>query len=244
MNKASQQNTLSPHTSGGCFDLASWKNSIRTLQKLIAIASVAVSVIRIRITPSLTPATFPYSGNATAGGGIDTQYLSIFSNVGAITSSFGPGKAKSETPEQRRQRLIRSAIRGALWRIAKMPGCREFLQEEYKDYDPAVILKNLRTFDGFQSNNLTGSGVVAQSPPAGSGSTGTPTYLSDEWFDDPSVSGWVGSLGLSRANVRTLIVLHEIKHRVGTGHDVLQDGTKRDDDYFNFGIKKHCFGVN
>ncbi len=49
---------------------------------------------------------------------------------------------------------------------------------------------------------------------------------------------------MNQRNLRTLILLHEIKHRVGATHDdVLPDGTKKDDEYFNKGIAKHCFGV-
>jgi RHS repeat-associated protein len=171
----------------------------------------------------------------------DPSWFGTLNGVGAVANSFD-GKRKKETPAQRRARLIKSSVDSALWRLANMTGCKEFIQEEFKSLDPATVLKKIYDDGNIQPNNLPAP-PVAQSPPAGSGSGGTPTYLSDEWFDGKTVGNWVGFKGLNQTNARTLIILHELKHRVGTGHDTLADGTKRDDEYFHKGIAEKCFGV-
>lgn len=62
--------------------------NLKALQKIVAIASIAVSIIRIRAgAASATPPIFPL-GQIQGSNGIDPGYITIFASVGAITNSF------------------------------------------------------------------------------------------------------------------------------------------------------------
>jgi hypothetical protein len=65
----------------------------KTLQKIVAIASIAVSIYRIRTQPPTTPPTFPFLGRSGSDG-IDPNYLFLFAGVGAIANSFTQTKDK------------------------------------------------------------------------------------------------------------------------------------------------------
>lgn len=198
--------------------------------------------------PKMISGIFSFLSDAAASAaGANAIGWGVLAGTSAAAGAIGnhlDKKKKKETKEQRRKRLIKSAVNSALWRLANMPGCKTFIQEEFNTHDPETVLKTIYADGNIQPNNLP-SPPVAQSPPAGAGSGGTPTYLSDEWFDGQTVGGWTSALGMNQTNVRTLVLLHELKHRIGTDHSsTAPDGTLRDDSYFNKGIAKHCFGVN
>ncbi|MEP6849079.1 MAG: RHS repeat-associated core domain-containing protein, partial [Acidobacteriota bacterium] len=182
---------------------------------------------------------FSFVAEGIPPGVIGSGILVTGSSVGAIANSF----AKSIKGDSKNDRLVRAAVNSALWRINSKPDCKKFLQEEFKG-DPAKILTDVYN-KGQIGKDIPRfhdiGGAVAQSPLNG-GSSGH-IQLGAPWFDS-GVGGWTGTL--NSANTRTLILLHEVKHLTGTPHDqVLRDGKiNRDDDYFNRGIAKHCFGVD
>lgn len=164
------------------------------------------------------------------------QRLLAASNfVGAIANSFAQKKGK-ETPAERHTRLIKSAYNSALWRLNNMPDCKKFIQEEFTKFDPASVLEYLHT-----NNKLLyggpDSGALAEA--FGTQGYGATLLFYNGFFEKNS---WVGKMNLN--NTRTLILLHELKHAVGSSHDTLPNGVHRDDRYFYDGIAKNCFGVN
>jgi len=164
--------------------------------------------------------------------------LTASSALGAIANSFTSGK--KETPEQRRNRLIRSAINSALWRLRNMPGCKEYIQGN-SSHNPIVTLEYLKANNGVIYDSTLGSrqnSPVAQvyGTDIGKGPN-SKIRLGDKWFDDPSVGGWKGTM--NRPRTMTNILLHELKHAVHQGH-----GPKEPNNEYYNEIAKKCFGIN
>ncbi|HEY0111002.1 MAG TPA: RHS repeat-associated core domain-containing protein [Fibrella sp.] len=169
------------------------------------------------------------------------RLLAATSFVGSVSNSLAAKRGKKKPSDKS---IIRSSVNSALWRIRSKPGCKQFLQEEFKGLDPEKVLSDV--FSKGQvvrvGSMMQIGGGVAQTN-VGAGSNGQ-IRLSEKWFDDANVGGWVGTL--NRANARTMVLLHEVKHLVGTPHDHIFKGGKlvaRDDMYFYRGIAQNCFGV-
>lgn len=157
--------------------------------------------------------------------------------VGAVANHLQPKKGQQETPEQRRNRLIRRSINSALWRLRNMPGCKDFIQGNGK-HDPIATLESLKASKKvIYDSSLGMSGPVGQVHGADVGKGPASTMrLGDKWFDDWSVGQWRGTM--NRNNTRTNILLHELKHAVDKAHGIFEPN----DRYYK-DIAKKCFGV-
>jgi len=200
----------------------------------VAIHSVAPDILSsLGLNPNLllTPSWNPDLPHPLNSGGVGSLNRYIIFNLIA-------GAARASTD------IIRGVYLSALWRIRTMPGCKEFIQEEFTGQDPETVLKAL--YDRGQIRifgPIMTQGAVARST-LGTGSAGDIRLDAGQWRDDPTVGGWRGHL--NRFNTQTLVLLHELKHIVGTPHDVvIRDGhhVRRDDAYFYKGIAEKCFGV-
>lgn len=89
---------------------------LRTLQRIISIASIAISVVRIHLSPLTTVPIFPIGGGG-GGGGISPGSLFIFASIGAINSfaSVNNGKHKKQTACSSHERILQIAsVKSAL----------------------------------------------------------------------------------------------------------------------------------
>jgi RHS repeat-associated protein len=198
-------------------------------QLLLGVAKFLIKIGIFKSTPLI------YAGAETGakiGIGVVGKILIGVETVGTISNHLQDKKKK-----KLQKHIIKSIYTSALWRLRNMPGCKEFIQEEFKDYDPETVLQTI-----YSNGNIVaqpGGPQVAQTG-VGAGPNAQ-IRLYDKFFNDPTVGGWVGTM--NRGRTRTLILLHELKHAVGTPHDI-KNGVARDDSYFYKGIAKHCFGVN
>ncbi len=163
------------------------------------------------------------------------KLLAASSFVGAISNSFAQKKGK-ETPAEKQKRLIKSSYLSALWRLNNMPGCKEFIQEEFTKFDPASVLEYL-----YKNNKILygGPDPEALGETSGTQGYGATILVYNGFFGKHN---WIGKMNIN--NTRTLILLHELKHAIGSSHDTLPNGVYRNDRYFYNGIAKYCFGVN
>jgi RHS repeat-associated protein len=141
--------------------------------------------------------------------------------------------------EAQRRKIINTAIDSALWRLANMKGCKEFIQGS-SSIDPATTLQELKKSKAIYYDStlapVSSNGPVAQTPgtSVGKGAFGF-IKLSDKWFDK-NVGGWKGTMNTSRTQVN--VILHELKHVVDKDH-----APGEANDYYYKEIAKKCFGI-
>ncbi len=157
-------------------------------------------------------------------------------SVGTLSNYFA--NSNKETKQQRRRRLIKSAIASALWRLQNKPDCKAYIKGN-SSHDPEETLKALSngdkiTYDSTLGNKANSPIAQVQGKNVGKG-TKSAISLGDKWFDDPTVGGWVGSM--NRPRTMTNILLHELKHSVDKGHT-----GEPNNEYYNE-ISKRCFDV-
>jgi RHS repeat-associated protein len=196
-------------------------------QLLLTVGRFLIKIGIFKSTPLIYGAA---ETGAKIGLGVVGKILIGVETAGALSNHLDKKK-------NRKKRIIKSAYESALWRLRNMPGCKEFIQEEFQVQDPEATLQAI--YDNGQIVPMPGGPQVAQTE-VGAGPNAQ-IRLYDKFFDDPTVGGWVGTM--NRGRTRTLVLLHELKHAVGTPHDV-HNGVARDDSYFYKGIAKKCFGVN
>jgi hypothetical protein len=153
--------------------------------------------------------------------------------AGAIANHLDK-KKKKETPEQRRKRLIESAVNSALWRLRKMTGCKELVKAD-SSHDPIASLEALKS-DRIVYDPTLRIPEQVRGADLGQGPN-SKIHLGDTWFEE-GVGGWKGTMNAPRT--RTNILLHGLKHAV-EGRDHAPG--EANNHYYNE-IAKKCFGIN
>jgi len=211
---------------------------LKSLQKLIAIVSIAISIARIRLMGITTVPIFPFAGQGS--GGIDQRVISFLGNVGAIASSFAQRKDKKPKKKAKSevQTIADNALFGAIKRLNGL--CRTYIlgpEDNFTDEQlKKIVVQYVPSLGGATAQTVAGSGLKGV------------IKVSGKFFRTGiknNNGGW--SYSIDDKFVREAFILHELRHSLGgvihprdaRGNEI---ATGPDSNYgFMDAISRYCF---